>query len=138
MEDFLKKLDRYIDELEDKNDYQILSYVVDEIGSLPDYIISHIAKKLNTFEFSLEGTIDFFPKLKKSRTKYYVQVCTGKGCYIPGLKEKLEELRDEVDFPIDERHCLGKCSKESNLIVGDKYYKYKTLEELEDIILNLK
>ncbi len=139
MRDFYQKLDNYIDSLEDrKNDYKVLSFVVDELGYLPDEVLNHIAKKMDIFPFSLESTIKFYPKLQRARTKNYVQVCVGRNCKQSGLKEKLEEIKIKVDFPIEERHCLGRCGKGRALKINEEYYSYKTLEELEKLLLNLK
>ncbi len=139
MENFYKNLDEFIDSLDDKkNDYKILSYVVDELGYLPDEILNYIAKKIDVFPFTLEGTIKFYPKLQKARTKHYVQICVGRNCKQKGLQEKIDEIKSKVDYVIEERHCLGQCKKPSNIFVGNKNYKYKTLEELEKILLNLK
>ncbi|MGL5278129.1 MAG: NAD(P)H-dependent oxidoreductase subunit E [Cetobacterium sp.] len=139
MKEFYKELDEYIENLEDKkNDYKVLSFAVDELGYLSDEVLNHIAKKMDIFLFSLESTIKFYPKLQNARTKNYVQICTGRNCNQPGLKEKLIELKSKVDFPIDERHCLGRCGKGRALKINEKYYSYKTLEELEKLLLNLK
>lgn len=139
MKEFYQELDNYIENLEDKkNDYKVLSFVVDELGYLPDEVLNYIAKKMDIFPFSLESTIKFYPKLQKARTKNYVQICTGRNCIQPGLKEKLAELKSEVDFPIEERHCLGRCGKGSALKINEEYCSYKTLEELEKLLLNLK
>lgn len=139
MKEFYQELDNYIENLEDKkNDYKVLSFVVDELGYLPDEVLNYIAKKMDIFPFSLESTIKFYPKLQKARTKNYVQICTGRNCIQLGLKEKLAELKSEVDFPIEERHCLGRCGKGSALKINEEYYSYKTLEELEKLLLNLK
>ncbi|MEG0136761.1 MAG: NAD(P)H-dependent oxidoreductase subunit E, partial [Cetobacterium sp.] len=108
MKEFYEKLDEYIELLEDKkNDYKILCFVVDELGYIPDETLDYIAKKIDVFKFSLEGTIKFYPKLQKVRTKHYVQICIGRNCVQKGLKEKIEELRGKVDFVIEERNCLG-------------------------------
>lgn len=139
MEDFYKELDRFIDSLEDKkNDYKILSFVVDELGYISDEVLNHIARKIDMFPFSLEGTIKYYPKLQKARKKDYVQICIGRNCYQKGLKEKIEEIRTKVNFDIDERNCLGKCEKNGKLAVGNKIYEYKNLDELEKILLSLK
>ncbi|MDX8336305.1 MULTISPECIES: NAD(P)H-dependent oxidoreductase subunit E [Cetobacterium] len=139
MKGFYEKLDVYIDELENKkDDYKVLSFVLDELGYLPDDVLAYVSKKLDIFPFSLEGTIKFYPKLQKARVKHYVQICVGRNCNQPGLKEKLNELREKINFPIEERHCLGRCAKASNLKVNEEYYSYKTLEDLEKLLLNLK
>ncbi|MEG0069762.1 NAD(P)H-dependent oxidoreductase subunit E [Cetobacterium sp.] len=139
MKEFYEKLDEYIELLEDKkNDYKILCFVVDELGYIPDETLDYIAKKIDVFKFSLEGTIKFYPKLQKVRTKHYVQICIGRNCVQKGLKEKIEELRGKVDFVIEERNCLGHCSKPANLSIGNKNYRYSSLLELETILLNLK
>ncbi|MGL4652872.1 NAD(P)H-dependent oxidoreductase subunit E [Cetobacterium sp.] len=139
MKDFYIELDNFIENLDNKkDDYKILSFVVDELGYIPDEVIDYVAKKIDVFSFSLDSTIKFYPKLQKARTKFYVQVCTGRNCNQSGLKEKIAEIKDRVSFIIDERHCLGRCSKGRALKVNEQYYSYKNLDELEKILLNLK
>ena len=68
MKKFYQELDNYIENLEDKkNDYKVLSFIVDELGYLPDETLNYIAKKMDIFPFSLESTIKFYPKLQKAR-----------------------------------------------------------------------
>lgn len=139
MREFYQELDEYIENLEDKkNDYKVLSFVAEELGYIPDEVLNYIAKKMDIFPFSLESTIKFYPKLQRARTKNYVQVCKGRNCNQPGLKEKLAELKGKVDFPIEERQCLGKCGKRGALKINEEHYSYKTLEELERLLLKLK
>lgn len=139
MKEFYKELDEYIESLEDKkNDYKILSFVVDEIGYLNDDIIKYIANKIDVFPFTLEGTIKYYPKLQKAAIKNYIQICIGRNCSLKNLKEKIVELRAKTGFTIDERNCLGCCGKGSVFKVGENTYRYKTLDELEEKILNLK
>lgn len=139
MNDFYKKLDIFIDSLENKkDDYAILSFVVDELEYIPDEVLEYISKKIDVFTFSLDGTIRFYPKLQKARTKFYVQICIGRNCNLLGLKEKIAEIKNKVNFTIEERHCLGRCSKGSSIKINEGYYSYKSLEELEKILFNLK
>ncbi|MGL4997511.1 MAG: NAD(P)H-dependent oxidoreductase subunit E [Cetobacterium sp.] len=139
MNDFYEMLDQFIDGLENKkDDYAILSFVVDELGYIPDEILKYISKKIDIFPFSLDGTIKFYPKLQKARTKFYVQICTGRNCNRVGLKEKIIEIKNKVDFVIEERNCLGKCSKGSSIKINNGFYSYKNLEELEKMLFNLK
>ncbi|MGL5089214.1 MAG: NAD(P)H-dependent oxidoreductase subunit E [Cetobacterium sp.] len=139
MNDFYQTLDEFIDRLENKkDDYAILSFVVDELGCIPDEVLKFISKKTDVFLFSLDGTIKFYPKLQKARTKFYVQICTGRNCNRVGLKEKIIEIKSKVNFVIEERNCLGRCSKGSSIKINEGSYSYKSLEELERILFNLK
>lgn len=139
MNEFYVELDEFIDNLIDKkNDYKILSFVVEELGYISDEVLDHIAKKIDVFPFSLESTIKFYPKLQAARGKNYVEICSGRGCKQLGLKEKIKELQSKVNFPIEERHCLGHCNKPYNVRINGENYRYKNLDELERVILNLK
>ncbi|MGL5918684.1 MAG: NAD(P)H-dependent oxidoreductase subunit E [Cetobacterium sp.] len=139
MTEFYDELDKFINGLENKkDDYKILSFVLDELHYIPDEVLAYISKKIDMFQFSLESTIKFYPKLQKARTKFYVQICTGRNCSQAGLKEKIVELKNKVEFIIEERHCLGRCSRGSSLKINESYYSYKSLDELEKILLNLK
>lgn len=139
MEDFYKELDDFIESLDDKkNDYKILSFVVDRKGYISEEIINYIAKKIDMFPFSLEGTIKFYPKLQKATTKHYIQICVGRNCGRKDLKDKIQELREKTGFIIEERNCLGHCGRGSTVTIGDEVFKYNTLNELEKKIINLK
>ncbi|MGL5796669.1 MAG: NAD(P)H-dependent oxidoreductase subunit E, partial [Cetobacterium sp.] len=79
MTEFYDELDKFINGLENKkDDYKILSFVLDELHYIPDEVLAYISKKIDMFQFSLESTIKFYPKLQKARTKFYVQICTGR------------------------------------------------------------
>lgn len=139
MNEFIKKLDCFIEEQgEKKNDLKILSFVAEELECFPDEILNHIAKKLDVFPSSLDGTIKYYPKLQKIREKNYIQVCVGRNCIKKGLKEKVDEIKGKVDLTIVERNCFGKCGRDSNISVGDRIRSYKDFDELEKIILNSK
>ncbi|WP_426710212.1 NAD(P)H-dependent oxidoreductase subunit E [Cetobacterium sp. SF1] len=132
-EDFYNKLNKFIENLPDKkNDYKILTFVMEELGCIPEEVKEYICKKTDIFPFTLEGTIKFYSKLNKN-SKKTLKICTGRVCGKRG-EELLKRLKDDEiisqKYILDEVKCLGQCQKGPNIYLENEVYNIKNIEEL--------
>ncbi|MCJ8341330.1 MAG: NAD(P)H-dependent oxidoreductase subunit E [Cetobacterium sp.] len=140
-ENFYEELDIFIENLSDKkNDYKILSYVVEELGYIPEEVKRYICKKLDIFPFTLEGTINFYPKLKNSNKKL-IKICKGRVCgkkstEILNYLEKY--LNDKDEYVLEIVGCLGRCNKGPNIWIEGDIYSYNTFEDIKKILEDIR
>ncbi len=134
---FYEKLDEVIRENE-KNYYKILAFIVDEIGYISDETVKYIAEKLKIFDFTLEGIIEYYPKLSRARKMDYVEICIGKNCGVSMPQRKIEELEEKTGMKIVERVCLGRCGKQKVVKINGEIKNYDLEDELEKILLKSK
>lgn len=126
----MEKIDKILEKIDDP--YKILLEIVEKYGCLNNDILDYIVEKKGVFRFTLDGIIDFYPRLKKAMGKDRIEICIGK-CQ----KDKidLEKLKTE-GIKIEERVCLGECRKPNNAKVNDKKINYKDIEDLKNKILD--
>lgn len=142
---FYNRLDEFIDSLSDKkNDYKILSFVLEELDEIPVEVKSYIVEKIDIFPSTLEGTLKFYPKFK-DKSMNYVVVCQGRVCKNSG-KKIYDELKRYIDsdfqlsdkkIVLSESGCLGKCNVGPNVSINGKIYGYKNIEDIIKILKKL-
>ncbi|MEF9933235.1 MAG: NAD(P)H-dependent oxidoreductase subunit E [Cetobacterium sp.] len=145
--EFYKRLDDYIDSLSDKkNDFKILSFVLDELGEIPNEIKGYISEKIGVLPTTLDGTLKFYPKFK-DKNKNYLKICTGKVCKKKGVelyKELSEYLQldksgvsKDGKFIVSTDGCLGKCLTGPNYSLNGRVYNYKEFKDIKKRLENI-
>ena len=147
--EFYGKLETYIDGLSDKqDDKKILEFVMEEIGYIPKEVQEFIVDKTGLFDFTIKGTIEFYPKFKETLKKIgpkEVKVCVGMTCSAKGSAKLLEKVEEILGIGIDEttedrrfslgtQRCFGKCEIGPNIYVDDRGYHRVKDEDIARIL----
>ena len=147
--EFVQKLDDYIDSLIDKKEnlIGILHYAQEIFGYLPDNVQWHIAQKLDIPSAKVYGVVSFYSFFTmKPRGEHVVNVCTGTACFVRGsakLKEELEnQLKIKVGqttpdnlFTLESLRCVGACGLAPVMIVdGHVHGCMNTAQEIHEVL----
>lgn len=146
--DKLKKLDGFIDELEEKegNLIIILHEAQELFGYLPDELQLHIARKLNIPAAKVFGVVTFYSQFTtEPRGRHLINICMGTACFVKGAEKVAEEFRKQLRikdgntsedgvFTVNTLRCIGACGLAPVVMINDKVYGRVKPEEVEGII----
>jgi NADH-quinone oxidoreductase subunit E len=147
-----EKLDKFFDEK--MKDYPtkrgflvpMLLYCQDEVGSLSDAVIAHLAKKTELTELEVRNVISYYSMLHtRPMGKYHVQVCTNISCMLRGGEEILEHCKSKLGighkqttadgtFSLEEVECIGACSWAPAVQVNYDFHENLTNEKMDAVI----
>lgn len=136
--EFYDELEEFIKNLADrKDDYKILSFVLEKLGYIPEETKEYIARRIDVLPITLENTIKFYPKFHHDRQKR-VMICIGRCCAGEGevFYEKLEKLL-QIDeegvskdrkWVLEKNLCFGRCQGAPVVSIDEVIYSHADME----------
>jgi len=110
----------------------VLQKVQEEIGYLPEEIISEIANFLGLTENEVFGVASFYAQFRFERQgEHTIKCCQGTACYVQGGRQILDAVEDELNleagqtttadykFSVEKVACFGSCAL-APVVVADK------------------
>lgn len=146
----LKKLDAYIDGLEEKQGalINILHEAQDIFGYLPEDVQLFIARKLDIPAAKVFGVTTFYSFFTmEPRGKHVINVCMGTACFVKGAEKILNEFKAQLNikegsntspdglFTLDTLRCVGACGLAPVVTVDGKVYGRVTVDDVKKIIM---
>jgi NADH:ubiquinone oxidoreductase subunit E len=146
---FVQKLDDYIDGLTDKKENLIgvLHYAQEIYGYIPENVQWHIAQKLGISSAKVYGVVSFYSFFTMvPRGKHVFHVCTGTACFVRGADKIKNELEHQLNikagettpdnlFTLETLRCVGACGLAPVMIVdGQVNGRIQSKEEIHDIL----
>ncbi len=147
--EFVQKLDDYIDSLPDKTEnlIGILHYAQEIYGYLPDNVQWHIAQKLDIPSSKVYGVVSFYSFFTMiPRGEHVVNVCTGTACFVRGADKLKEEFENQLKikagettpdnlFTLETLRCVGACGLAPVVIVdGQVHGRLRTAQEIHEVL----
>ena len=146
--DKLKKLEEYIDNLEEKEGslINVLHEAQDIFGYLSQDLQLFISRKLNITAAKVFGVVTFYSYFTmEPRGKHLINVCLGTACFVKGADKILNEFKAQLNikdgdstedglFTINTLRCVGACGLAPVVIVDGKVYGRFKVEDVEKII----
>ena len=147
--EFVLKLDDYIDSLSDKKEnlIGILHYAQEIYGYLPDNVQWHIAQKLDLPSSRVYGVVSFYSFFTMiPRGEHVVNVCTGTACFVRGADKLVEVLESQLKikagettpdnlFTLETLRCVGACGLAPVIIVdGQVHGRLHTAQEIHEVL----
>lgn len=150
--DKLRKLDGFIDELEEKegNLIIILHEAQELFGYLSDKLQLYIARKLNIPAAKVFGVVTFYSQFTtEPRGKHLINICMGTACFVKGAEKIAEEFRkqlkikdgnasDDGAFTVNSLRCIGACGLAPVVMIDDKVFGRVKPQDVADIIKEYK
>lgn len=147
-DDRYHKLDEIIREFKDKEGtlITVLHQAQNIFGYLPREVQIYIAKSLGIPLPEVYGVVSFYSLFSmKPRGKYTIEVCIGTACYVKGIEDILEKIKDELGiepgevsddgrFTIETTRCKGACSLAPVIAIGEDIHGKITADEIPDIL----
>lgn len=144
----LKKLEEYIDNLEEKEGclINVLHEAQDIFGYLPKELQLFISRKLGLAAAKVFGVTTFYSFFTmEPRGKHVISVCMGTACFVKGAEKILNEFKTRLNikdsntskdgmFTLDILRCVGACGLAPVVIVDGKVYGRVKVEDVEGII----
>ncbi len=124
----------------------VLQEVQSHFGYLPKDALYYLAKKTGipiTRLYSIATFYHYFSLTPKGR--HEIQVCTGTACHVNGslrilddlirkLGIKLGETTPDMQFTLNEVHCVGACALSPVVVVGDQTYGPVSSKKIPEIL----
>ena len=147
--EFVQKLDAYIDSLTDKRENLIgvLHYAQEIYGYLPDNVQWHIAQKLDIPSATVYGVVSFYSYFTMiPRGEHVVNVCTGTACFVRGAEKLKEELENQLKikagettpdnlFTLETLRCVGACGLAPVMIVDNKVHgRMQKAQDINEVL----
>lgn len=150
--------------LENKEKYEALQNVIDELrnepgalmpimqraqdifGYLPEEVQNYIAKELDIPVSDIYGVATFYAQFNlEPKGKYIISVCMGTACYVKGSQAVLDKLEEVLGVPagrttadgmftLNATRCLGACGLAPVIMVNDDVYGRLTPAQIPGII----
>lgn len=146
--DKLKKLETYIDNIEEKEGclINVLHEAQDLFGYLPTELQLFISRKLGITAAKVFGVVTFYSYFTtEPRGKHVINICMGTACFVKGAEKILEEFKTQLKikdnntsddglFTIDTLRCVGACGLAPVVTVDGKVFGRVQVEDVEKII----
>lgn len=148
----LRKLDLYIESLEDPNNslINVLHKAQQLFGYIPHNLQLYISRKVGVSAARVNGVVSFYSYFSEKKTgKNVVSVCMGTACYVKGAEDVLKELLKQLNvkkndvsedelFTVKDVRCIGACGLAPVVTVGEKVYGHVSRDMVKDIIKTYK
>jgi len=148
----LKKLEKYIDNLEDKEGalIAVLHEAQDIFGYLPEELQLFISKKLGLTAAKVFGVTTFYSFFTmEPHAAHVISVCLGTACFVKGAEKILNEFKRLLDikengnsedglFTMTTLRCVGACGLAPTVTIDEKVYGRVKVEDVEGIINEYK
>ncbi len=93
---------------------EILHDLQDNVGFIPDHLLSNLAKALNVTRAEIHGVVSFYEDFKTQKpSKLQIKICRGEACQSVGanfLLESANALANGKNVDIEPVYCLGNCA----------------------------
>ncbi len=119
----------------------------EEIGYLPEEIISEIANFLGLTKNEVYGVASFYAQFRFERQgEHIVKVCQGTACYAQGSRLILEAVENELKiapgkitsgdykFSIEKVACFGSCALAPVMVIDKNVYGRMTPAKAREIL----
>ena len=126
----------------------ILQKVQEEIGYLPEEIISEIANFLGLTKNEVYGVATFYAQFRFERPgEHTIKCCQGTACYVQGGRRILESIERELDIPsgstitkdyrfsLERVACFGSCALAPVMVVDKTVYGRMTPAKVRQILV---
>jgi NADH:ubiquinone oxidoreductase subunit E len=151
-DDQYKKLDEFIDGLEEKQGalISVLHKAQEIFGYLPAEVQEHVAQKLGVAASKVYGVVTFYSFFTmQKKGDFRINVCLGTACFVKGAEGILEEFCREVgakaggvsedgQFSVDALRCIGACGLAPVITVNGKYYGRVSKADVSKIVAEYK
>ncbi|RWS02095.1 NADH dehydrogenase [ubiquinone] flavoprotein 2: mitochondrial-like protein [Dinothrombium tinctorium] len=112
-------------------------------GWLPISAMNYVADYLKVPRMRVYEVATFYTMFNRQPMgKYHIQVCTTTPCMLRGAEEVYETVKklctDPKLFTVSSVECLGACVNAPMFAVNDDYYEDLTLDDVKEIINDLK
>ena len=150
------KLDKDYEELKNyiNNNKQSLIMVLHKAqslwGSLPEEVISFIAREMPLPIAKVYGVVTFYSFFQlEKRGKYVIDICLGTACFVKGAEDILAEFKRILNIEINETtkdnlftlqsiRCIGACGLAPVVSVNGKIYGNLKKSDVAKIINEYK
>ncbi|MCF7927301.1 MAG: NAD(P)H-dependent oxidoreductase subunit E [Candidatus Izimaplasma sp.] len=136
----LKKLDNYVDSLENPEGslINILHRAQKIFGHIPHNLQLYISRKVNVSAARVNGVVSFYSYFNEEKTgDYLISVCMGTACYVKGAEKVLHKLLEELDieqgkttedgkFTIKDVRCIGACGLAPVVTINEDVFGHIT------------
>jgi NADH:ubiquinone oxidoreductase subunit E len=124
----------------------VLQKVQEELGYLPEDIISEIAKILGQSENEVFGVASFYAQFRfKRQGEHIVRVCQGTACHVRGgprildaveeeLGIKSGETRADFKFSLERVACVGACALAPVMVINKSVYGQMTTAKARQVL----
>ena len=115
----------------------ILHSIQDEIGFIPQSLISPLAEALNLSSAEIHGVISFYSHYRTTPPKkILIEICQAESCQSMGAlqlkKELLEYLqKNNFDVTVENVYCLGLCAQSPAAAINNKAIAKLSLEKIQ-------
>lgn len=116
----------------------VLQKVQEELGYLPEDVISEIAKILGLSENEVFGVASFYAQFRFTRQgEHIVRVCQGTACHVRGGPRILDAVEEELGiksgettndyrFSLERVACVGACALAPVMVIDKSVYGQMT------------
>ncbi len=120
------------------------------VGYLPTALLDHVSKGLNLPASKVFGVATFYSFFSLTpKGKHLIKVCMGTACYVKGIKEVLNRIRNEYELPeggttedkrfsLEAIRCLGACGLAPVVVVNQDIHGNVGPEKIIPILENYK
>ena len=125
----------------------VLQKAQEEIGYLPEEIISEIANFLGLTKNEVYGVATFYAQFRFERQgEHTIKCCQGTACYVQGGRNILKAVEDELNvasgqtttddykFSLERVACFGSCALAPVMVVDKTVYGRMTPAKARQIL----
>jgi formate dehydrogenase subunit gamma len=115
----------------------ILHGIQDELGYIPNSVITPLAEALNLSAAEIHGVISFYTHFKTAApSKVVIEICQAEACHSMGavnLKKELINYLEQSghDVSVENVYCLGLCAQSPAIMINNKPLAKVTLDKLK-------
>jgi len=108
----------------------VLRQAQDVVGYLPSPLMDYISLGLNISKSEVYGVATFYSLFSMTpKGRHTIKVCMGTACYVKGIKETVERIRNQYKigfgetssdrrFSVESVRCLGACGLAPVVVIG--------------------
>jgi NADH:ubiquinone oxidoreductase subunit E len=124
----------------------VLRKCQDVVGYLPIEVMDYISRGLNLPPSDVFGVASFYALFSMTpKGRHMVKVCMGTACYVKGIKEVLDRIRNTFDlteggtsedrrFSLEAVRCLGACGLAPVVVINQDTHGAVTSEKVIRIL----
>ncbi|HXA47669.1 MAG TPA: formate dehydrogenase subunit gamma [Burkholderiaceae bacterium] len=124
----------------------VLHAIQDEIGFIPQDLVTDIASAFNLSRAEVHGVISFYHHFRVTPpAKHVIQICRAESCQSMGGNELLAHAEKTLGcdlhkadangtFSLEPVYCLGQCATSPAIMIDDKVYARVTPARFDKLI----